>query len=487
MAKILFISINDVNAEGIRILSSCLKHAGHEAHIVFLKRYSTGKEHLKERRNVEKYDWAGIDKKGRAFRYGRGPDVTAAEKKLLLSLIKEIDPHIIGFTVTTPLKARIIGITKLIKRNCPAPIIWGGADPTINPEECLKYCDFVCVGEGERAVVEIADNIDGKKSIKGIKNLVYREGKKIVKNPLHPLVTDLDSLPAKDICPDGKFLIDEGVLIRDFNEVGYTRNRIYHVISSRGCPYNCSYCCENFFKNLYYPENFLRRRSPGSVIKELKAAKEAINYEKVLFEDEVFSMDHDWLKAFKDIYKKEINLPFTCYIYPNKNIEKQLVMLKETGLVSTCLALQSGSEKINRKIFNRPFNKEMFLKTADILKSLGIEYYTDVITYNPFEDKNDLRMTLEALGRLPKPFGLCVNKLYVLNGTRIHDLVKKERVRARALPDRIFRYYSRLFWFATKYDAGAVNRIEKTALFKYLPFLMKWHPSLRKKLPFGHT
>lgn len=477
MANVMLISVNDVNAEGIRSLSANLKRCGHKAHLLFLKRYDTGKEHFAIRKKIEKYDWVGINKKGKAFRYCRGPEVTDTEKKLLLSLIKEIKPDLIGFSVNTPLKKRITEISKLIKSVYNIPLVWGGAAPTIDAESCLNDCDIVCVGEGEKSITDIATRIDNKKDIREVKNLVYLNNEKIIRNPLHPLTTNLDELPFKDIYPDNKFLIENNSLVRNFKEVSYSQNLAYHITSSRGCPYNCSYCCENFFKKLYSPENFLRRRSPENVIKELKEAREVTPYEKVIFEDEIFSQDCNWLSEFRDIYKKEIDSPFICYIYPNKNINEQLKLLKETGLISTCLAIQAGSERINREVFKRPFNKNLFLETAHILASMGISYYTDIITYNPFEEEKDLQATLNMLNRLPKPFGLCVNKLYVLKGTEIYNLVNdlrsnKER---KALPERIFNYYSRLFWISTQNRNGSISSsIQKIAIFKYFPFLINW-------------
>jgi hypothetical protein len=184
MAKVLLISVNDVNAEGIRNLSANLKQGGHKTYVLFLKKYDTGKEHFATRKKIEKYDWVGIDKKGKAFRYCRGPEVTDTEKKLLLSLIKEIKPDLIGFSVNTPLKKRIAEISRLIKNIHNIPIIWGGAAPTIDVDDCLNDCDIVCVGEGEKSITDIATRIDSKKDIKGVKNLAYlKNGSRPGANP----------------------------------------------------------------------------------------------------------------------------------------------------------------------------------------------------------------------------------------------------------------------------------------------------------------
>ena len=127
MAKIIFVSINDVNAGGPRILSALLKQNGHRAYIVFLQRngfsWNTDRKYLYASKKIKEYDWVGINERGQAFRYSRGPAITAREKKLFLSLIEDIKPDLVGFTVTTPLKKRNAEISTLIKSRFDIPII----------------------------------------------------------------------------------------------------------------------------------------------------------------------------------------------------------------------------------------------------------------------------------------------------------------------------------------------------------------------------
>jgi radical SAM superfamily enzyme YgiQ (UPF0313 family) len=415
---------------------------------------------------VEEGDWVSVWKNGDFFNRGRGPAVTSEEKKILLSLIEEIHPALIGFSVTSPFKKRAAEISQLIKTRFDIPVVFGGCHAMMNVGECLNFCDYVCVGEGEGTILEIAALLDQKKEIRIAGNLAYTTEEGIRRNPLLPLVKDLNRFPFKDISPENKFLIEDDQLIRCFDEVSYTKNLKYHIISSRGCLYRCSFCCESYFRNLYFPEPFLRRRSPGHVLRELKEARKTISYEKIQFEDEVFSFDDAWLKEFFDLYKKEINLPFICHIYPHAGIENNLRLLKEAGLEQVTLALQSGSERIHREVFHRAFDRELFLKTARLIKRLGIKgYTTDVITFNPFEEIKDLEATLDVLCQMPKPFTLNVNKLYPIRGTKISELLEAfENMRTTpGLSESTFRYYSRLFWLANRYGRWGVKLVKAFA------------------------
>jgi anaerobic magnesium-protoporphyrin IX monomethyl ester cyclase len=474
MAKILLISINDVNAEGLRILSAVLKRDNHQSHIAFLKRYGAQFTYALGE-DAADYDWAGVDRKGRQFRYCRGSQITATERELLLSLVADINPQLIGFSVTTPLRKAAAEISQLLRSRFRTPIVWGGPDPTISAEDCLAYCDFVCIGEGEGTIADIAVALDNNTDLREVNNLAYLADGKCVRNPVNPLIHALDAIPFKDIDKQGKFLIDDDSLVSNFDEVSYSRNYRYHVISSRGCPHKCSYCCEEWYKRLYSKQAFLRRRSVSNVICELKAAKETTGCKYVQFEDEVFSYDCDWLLEFRDQYRSQIGLPFGCYIYPNANIERQLTVLKEAGLVHTCLALQSGSERINKEVFHRVYDRDHLINTARLLTAMGIGYYTDVITFNPFETEEDLQATLDVLNELPKPFDLCVNKLYAVPGTKIFDLLEnRKRDNTGTIAKSTFVYYSRLFWLATHHSRRLVTLVQKLRVFRHLPFLFTW-------------
>jgi len=459
------------------MLSSSLKRDGHKSSILFFKRpgfpYTFNHDkYLRESKKIEAYDWIGIHHDGSAFRYSRGPEVTSLEKELLISLINKINPNVIGFSVTIPLIKRIGKISLFIQENTSIPIIFGGAGATTDPEGCLTFCDFACIGEGEKTVLEIARKIDSHKDFFDVNNLCYKSNGKLIMNEMSPLIQNLDELPFPDIDSADKYLIDCDTLTENFAEISYV-NR-YHMMGSRGCPFSCSYCTESYYKKLYSSQRFLRRRSPESVIKEIKAARKTVDFDIVQFEDEIFSLEYEWLKEFKELYKKEINIPFTCYIYPAKNVDRQLEILKETGMFDTCLSLQSGSEYINKHIFKRRFNKELYIETARKLANMQISFYTDVITYNPFETEDDLKATLDILLQIPKPIAIFINKLYVLKNTTIARLVESSKPgEMNRTPDRVFDYYARLFWFSFTEGKRFVEFCQKIKILKYFPFLLR--------------
>ncbi len=369
---------------------------------------------------------------------------------MLGGLIDRLQPDAIGMSVTTPLRKRNVLVTQFVKTLTDAPVIWGGYDPTVNTADCLEHCDYACVGEGDVTMLEIARRLDAAQSLDDVCNLSYRRHGSAVTVPRSPLVHDLDTLPWRDNTPEHKYFIEDDELIVNYPVLTDRSSSVYQTITSRGCPYSCTYCCEATLKDIYTGEKFLRRRSPADAVAELAEAKRKYGATEIMFEDEIFGMDLRWLEKFTPLYLEHVGLPFSAYLYPTRNIDKLLPMLKEAGLASCCVSLQTGSERIHKRVFDRPYDRELFLKTIRKCRSLGVVFYTDVITFNPYEEESDLDKTLDVLLQVGGPYGLCINKLFVLPGTSLADQMRRDGMQPEdGSRNRLFGYYCRLFSIAS--------------------------------------
>ena len=258
----------------------------------------------------------------------------------------------IGFSVTSIARDTAILLTKAVKSKYPDVfIVWGGIDVTTSPDVAVKYPDAVCIGEGY-TILDLLHNLETGKSVNKIKNLWIKKGNEIIRNNLRPLVQDLNSLPAPDFSFENKFSINEDELITNDTSIN-NEPGIYTIMTSMGCPFSCSYCCNNYLRNLYKGQKYLRRKSVELVIEELKEAKKNYVIRYVDFYDEVFTFDKEWIKKFARLYKKEIKIPFWCNVSPFFVDEEVLMMLKDCGLDSVTMGIQSGSEKILFEKYNR--------------------------------------------------------------------------------------------------------------------------------------
>lgn len=479
MANVTFVSLYDRNAYGLRLMSANLKKHGYQCHIIFLKRYDTEPTY-KLALEPGEYPWMGVNKSGHTFKYASKSEISAKEFDLLRQILQELQPDVIGLTVNTPLRFKAIEVTRFIKRHFAAPVIWGGFDPTVNSADCLELCDYVCVGEGDQTILDVAERINAGRKFDDVRNLAFLKNGTVIKNRLYPLEKNLDNYPWRDNSPEGKYFIEDNHI--EANHAGITDKVAGYcqAMSARGCPYQCSYCCEAAFKELYAGEKFLRRRSPEDLVAELAETKRQFGISDIWFEDEVFAIDVKWLEEFVPLYKKEVGLPFVAYIYHSHNIERILKLLKSAGLRYCCIALESGSERINKEVFRRAYDRDRLIHATRLCKELDIAFYTDVITYNPYEEEDDLRKTLDVLVEMGGGYRMAVNKLFVLPGTKIaqqmeRDGIKIEQLEKDAQKDLMFNYYCRLFWIAsfTRHSRPIVNMIDRARIFRRYPKLLR--------------
>src|SRR5262249_34732588 len=138
-------------------------------------------------------------------------------------------------------------------------------------------------------------------------------------------------------------------------------------------------------------------------------------------------------------------------------------------------SLQTGSERIHKRVFDRPYDRELFLRTIRKCRSLGVVFYTDVITFNPYEQESDLDKTLDVLLQVRGPLGLCINKLFVLPGTSLAGQMRRDGMPPEdGSRDRLFGYYCRLFSIASLSPfSGWIARLaQRFDIFRRRPALL---------------
>ena len=397
-ARIALISLyNRQFAFGLRYLSAVLKERGHHVDLVFFKQMTPNPDPTV---SLEVGPGAGEEM------YALPP--TEKELEELIGLLKNLNADLIGISLISSFFHLAEETTRRIKESLNVPVIWGGPHPTLVPEECIGHADMVCVGEGEGAMVDLADRLAMGKDIADVENLWVRMANgSVVKNPLRPLITDLDSLPFPDQSDEDKYYIVEGVCSGEPPEEEEHGGTTYYLMSSRGCPFSCSFCCNSCFREIFKGKGpYVRRRSVSNVIDEVLEAMERRETKCVHFWDDVFTLNKRWIREFRDEWNRWVAVPFMCYAHPVYTDREIFGMLKDCGVKYVNIGIQSGSERTNREFFNRKRQKkEQIVEAARFLRDLGdIEVRYDVILDNPFEDDTDHMETLDLLLSLPAPF-----------------------------------------------------------------------------------
>jgi len=269
----------DIKSFGIRTLSACLKREGHDVQLIFLLR----------------------------------PFTKRYEDKTLDEVVKiSSGAALVGISLMTNFFDNAVQLTQRLRKGLDVPILWGGIHPTIRPQECLDYADMVCIGEGEEAVTELVRKMEGGQGYHDVHGIWSRENGNITTNKMRPLIRDLDSIPFPDYDYETHYVLD-GNDIRTMDEGLFKKHTlgVYTAMPSRGCPFGCSYCCNNTLNKMYPGQNPLRKRSVNNIIEELMQVKVRLpTIRRVLFEDDAFLIySAEEIGEFSEKYKENIELP----------------------------------------------------------------------------------------------------------------------------------------------------------------------------------
>lgn len=332
---------------------------------------------------------------------------TAAE-----TLRKEEQPDLIGLSFTNNQKkyARyFLEETRFYK----GLIIAGGVHSSLVKEEVFKdfpEIDGICVGEGELPLKELCRRLDNKEDYLYAPSFYFKSGSGIIKNYISPL-QDIDQLSLPDYS-----LFDCGNIIQGNGDC-------FSMILSRGCPYSCNYCCNHSLRQIYENKHkYVRFHSPRQAIKII--ANNLLLYpqtKKIIFFDDIFTLDKKWLFDFCELYKKEINLPFHCHGRVESIEDNVVGCLKSAGCVSLEFGLESGNEWLRTYVLNRKHSNEVIKRAVAIIKKYKIQVCSYNIVGFPFETKEMLWDTLNLNLELRLTFGKC-HYFYPYPGTRLHEI-----------------------------------------------------------------
>lgn len=350
--------------------------------------------------------------------------ITKEEFLLLKELIDKEEYLFIGISILSSFTLLDVKeITNFIKSKYKIPIIWGGAYVTIMPKEAAKHCDYAIKGEGEIPILQVANALKEGKDIRNIPGLCYynNEGD-YLENDIAPLIEDIDTLGSniKEKC-DIYLIESNKVTIGD----PQLETEFYEISCSRGCPFNCSYCCSPNIKRLYKNKGkYLRFRSVENIIEELQEAiKKNPKIKEIRFWDEIFSNQNGWVSNFSKEYKKHINLPFTIWGHPLMIKEEIIKLLSEAGLKRIVVGIQSGSPSVRNEVFKRPESNEQIIKASKILSKYKIpEVYYDLMICHPLENMKELKETFDLCLQLEHPFRLEIHGLAFLPGADINEI-----------------------------------------------------------------
>lgn len=479
MARVALVKLFTGLNLGVSQLSGDLQRAGHDSAIIYFKDFLFVPKPEAHRYVVTDYALTIIDARGAEFQGNCYTPFTDTEYALLIAVLERFDPQLIGFSLTSLPMKQAAEVTARLKQHFDVPVIWGGPGPTIEPELALAHADLVCVGEGEELIVELANRLDRGADYADIPGLWLQRDGRVVQNATAPY-PELETIAIPDFEPARTYHINDDKLRQNVYPV-FLRGQ-YPIMTQRGCPFSCNFCIESVFQDMFGKKNSLRRRSVDVVIEELVAAKQRLDLTHVMFYDDVFTVNPRWLREFAPRYKREVGLPFWCYTYPTTTRKEDIELLKDAGLKSITMGIQSGSEEMLHQ-FHRPVPRQRAIEAARIIHDVGVDAFFDLITKVHFEKEEDCRQTFEFLVDLPPNFQ-CVGFGAMVSFPKFgYTQAVEERQATLLLSDADYDYYHKLYYLTrTKLPRWLVRAIGNSRVVRRRPSLID--RLLPKKLPF---
>lgn len=355
------------------------------------------------------------------------------------------NPKAVGITCLTPAKDLVDKIASLVKRvNQDIKVIVGGHHPTFCTNETLQNpnIDFVIRGEGEVPLLQLIRELkSGRPNLSALPSITYKDNGEIISNPDGYMIKNLDSLPL----PARDLVID----------CDYNQYKSHYVMTSRGCPYSCSFCSD---RRMWRKK--VRRRSIENVIKEIKHLNATYDVGFIDFVDATFTYDTAFLSEFcQTLIKEKINIKWRCTArYDNIN-EEVLDLMKKSNCVALYFGLESGSERILKSI-NKKTTIKRIIRVSELVYQSGIGSITSVLLGLPQEEKQDIEGTLRLMKRIKTDI-FDINCYVPLPGSGLYDGMSEEdrtNINWRKVGYKSFNNY-----FATKISQNVLKGFVREA------------------------
>ncbi|MFA4853824.1 MAG: radical SAM protein [Candidatus Omnitrophota bacterium] len=311
--------------------------------------------------------------------------IDACEKDAV-SALKKAKPDLIAFSVLSSEHAWLRQISSELKKQIPSvPIAAGGVHAILYPEEVLALpgVDYLCHGEGESSFTELARCIALKKPTSNIPGICLKEEGSLLMRGVAPITGDLDS-----------FFEDRRLYYERYPKLGKLALKVF--MSSRGCPFHCSFCANSSIMRIFEGKGeYMRRKSPQHFVEEIKRVVTDYPTTSLFFADDLFAMDTGWLEIFGPLYKKEVNLPYICTARVDVVKEEHARLLAESGCHTVSFGVETGNELLRKGLLNKTISNKRIFEGAGIIKKAGIRMQTSNMFCLPDESVDDAVATVD--------------------------------------------------------------------------------------------
>lgn len=325
-------------------------------------------------------------------------------------------PKYVGLSCTTASVENAAKIARAVKEKRPETrVLAGGPHITALPEETFRRfpdIDFGILGEGEAALLDLMEALEGDRNLSRVESAVYREGEAIRINPRRKFIDDLDTLPfpAFDLLPE---------FPRDYHPpfLNYPRGPAASLISSRGCPQACTFCDRSVFGNRY------RYFSEDYLWELISLLRRQYGIRHLVFTDDQFAAFRPRLvRLCEKMASGNLGIRWNCDARVDSVDPDLLRLMKRAGCWMISYGIESGSQKILDQI-RKGITLEQVEQAVRWTKEAGIRAKGLFMIGYPEETKETLGQTLSFIGRISLD-EINLSFLTPYPGTEIYRTVK---------------------------------------------------------------
>ncbi|MEM4716970.1 MAG: radical SAM protein [Candidatus Caldarchaeum sp.] len=342
-------------------------------------------------------------------------DCTFHDKAEAERQIRHEKPRVVGIYCMLSMVNMAKQLALTARESCDA-VLAGGPMPSSYPSLFLNEFDMVVQGEGELAVAEILDKMDGRgeprlDGVKGVWLSPRMNGGHATFTGSRPLVKDLDTLPfpARDLLNHHAY---QSYYRKNY---GYTMTS---MVASRGCPFSCDFCWRPDYGRVY------RVRSPQNIVMEMDEVRNKWGYERIWFADELFiaSKKHV-IELCEEIVKQRVDVMWECLSRVDLFDAEVAKAMKKAGCYKVIFGLESGDDYVLSNLMNKRIKVAQSISAVKTAKKAGLQVGAFFILGYPGETSETMLRTIKLASSLPLDY-FSMTIPYPLPGTGLYEKVK---------------------------------------------------------------
>jgi radical SAM superfamily enzyme YgiQ (UPF0313 family) len=316
---------------------------------------------------------------------------------------------VVGISVLTPNARRGRELGKMAREELGRFTVLGGPHPTTNPEFFLNAgaADICVQGEGDLTLPEVLEHHKNPERWPEIQGITYKkEDGELFATPRRALVRDVDALPFPaydlwDIPEYMHLMVNPGVT----------------AITSRGCPYACTFCDAEMTPRQY------RSMSIERTVDLIEHIIDTYDPPQIVFFDDLFTIQRKRVIAIcKEIVRRELSFEWLCESRVDTMDYEMLRWMLKAGCVKIAYGLESGSPDMLITM-KKGVTQEKVLAGAKLNRELGMYFKLFLMYGFPQETPKDHRIT-EEIVRKTRPDAVCVSLIQPIPGTEFYEEVK---------------------------------------------------------------